>query len=258
MDFQKKIIIPENLKNSGLFVGGFSTPLLGNQSFFRPLVSLEVTRQNRKDLAETLGISIDHIVSPHLIHSNRVLSVGLEERGRGALDGDSTIGEADGLITSVQEVFLLTTAADCIPLLLWDQKKRVCASIHAGRRGLMKGIILQGVQRMKELCRCDPRDIFGAIGPCIHGCCYSVDQKTAQEYALSLGEKFISTREGTCYLDLLEGALFHLESQGIPRENMEWVDHCTSCHPKVYYSARREGQKYFQTLAAVIGAKEHV
>ena len=49
--------------------------------------------------------------------------------------------EADALITGEQNIALGVVTADCLPILIHDEKNRVIATIHAGWKGLRDGII---------------------------------------------------------------------------------------------------------------------
>ncbi len=48
---------------------------------------------------------------------------------------------ADGIITNQLGIVLTISVADCVPVFLFDAKKRVLALIHAGREGTRKKII---------------------------------------------------------------------------------------------------------------------
>ncbi len=249
------VLIPDSLASFPKFTGGFSLPSLGNQSFFRQSISTEITCQNRRDLAEALGIHPTWITTPRLIHSGIVKIAEKKDRGRGGLTPMPHFGECDGIITQTSNLFPLVTAADCLPILFWEPLLPVWGAVHAGRRGLERGILSNTVKAFLSL-GVEIEHLHVVIGPSIHSCCYEVDQKTMEFFCSKRGSAFAEKRQDRYFLDLPGSAIHELLENKIPEKNIEWISHCTFCHPQKYFSARRDGP-FFQTFAAIIGVKEN-
>ena len=49
--------------------------------------------------------------------------------------------KADAIITDQKNLPIAVLTADCVPILLYDRKKKIIAAIHAGWKGALKGII---------------------------------------------------------------------------------------------------------------------
>ena len=49
--------------------------------------------------------------------------------------------KGDALITSVSNVAIGVLTADCVPILIYDQKLKIISVIHAGWKGTYHGII---------------------------------------------------------------------------------------------------------------------
>ena len=49
--------------------------------------------------------------------------------------------KGDALITSINNVAIGVLTADCVPILIYDQKLKIISAIHAGWKGAYKGII---------------------------------------------------------------------------------------------------------------------
>ena len=84
--------------------------------------------------------------------------------------------EADGLMTAIPGVILTVFSADCIPVLLYDPRRRVIAALHAGWRGTAAGIVTVAVGQMASVYGSDPADILAAIGPGIGQCCFETHE----------------------------------------------------------------------------------
>ena len=92
--------------------------------------------------------------------------------------------EADGMITSLNNIVLGVLTADCAPILFYDPVRKVIACAHAGWRGALNGVIKNTVEQFNKL-NCNKEDIIAAVGPCI-------EQKN-YEVGLDFYEKMVFT-----------------------------------------------------------------
>ena len=74
--------------------------------------------------------------------------------------------EGDALITNKKEFPIAILTADCAPILIYDEKEKMIAAIHAGWKGAFKGIIKRTINFMIKK-GCSTKNITAAIGPCI-------------------------------------------------------------------------------------------
>lgn len=92
--------------------------------------------------------------------------------------------------------------ADCLPILLagtGHQGAPVIAAIHAGRVGLLAGIIQETAQRLRPHWSSTP---LAVIGPAICGRCYEVPESMRDAATSRLARIGSTTRWGTPALDL--------------------------------------------------------
>ena len=83
---------------------------------------------------------------------------------------------ADAIITEKKNFPIAVLTADCVPILIFDKKKKIIAAIHAGWRGAYKGIIQKVLKFMFDK-GCKKKDMITAIGPCISIKNYEVQNK---------------------------------------------------------------------------------
>lgn len=140
--------------------------------------------------------------------------------------------EADALITTEVGIALVVLVADCIPLLLWDDRFSVIAAVHVGRRGLVNGVALKTVERMRED---SSGQITGVMGPSICGACYEVDAATYEEVVAKVPESKSETRIGTLGLDLPNGLYHQLLSANV---RVDKSGECT-LENEAFFSYRR-------------------
>ena len=74
--------------------------------------------------------------------------------------------KADAIITNQKNFPIAVLTADCAPILIYDNKVKMIAAIHAGWKGAFKGIINKVIKFMiKKGCRIE--NMTAAIGPSI-------------------------------------------------------------------------------------------
>ncbi|GIG25142.1 peptidoglycan editing factor PgeF [Cellulomonas denverensis] len=104
--------------------------------------------------------------------------------------------------------------ADCVPVLIADPDARVAAAVHAGRRGLLAGVVQEAVAALTAH-GADPARMRAAIGPCIRGPHYEVPAAMRDEAAAVLPATACTTVDGTPGLDLPAGVRSVLTAAGL-------------------------------------------
>lgn len=187
--------------------------------------------------------------------------------------------KGDGIITRHNDVLLAIQVADCVPVLVADAKRGAVGAFHAGWRGTVKRIVERGVGSMRAVFGCEPKNLYAAIGPCIHACCYAVgdeviDEFTSQfEYSKELlsevydrdpiREKypllFLTARAPghsnigpPIHLDLVEANRHQLTDAGVPADHIWAAEECTSCRTDLLFSHRAEAG-YTGRMMGVVG-----
>ncbi|WP_028049825.1 peptidoglycan editing factor PgeF [Cellulomonas sp. URHD0024] len=123
-------------------------------------------------------------------------------------------GEADALVATSPDVAVGVLVADCVPVLLADASAGVVAAVHAGRRGLVSGVLQTAVSAMVHAGAGVDR-IRAATGPAISGRSYEVPAELRDEVAGVVPETFATTSWGTPSLDLPAGVVAVLRGLGV-------------------------------------------
>jgi len=202
--------------------------------------------RNRREFLDRWGLNLDDCVAGELIHGNGIVRVTGKDRGRGANRRD-WFPETDGFVTADPGVLLLTTHADCAPVVIYDPVERVLGQAHCGWKGLAAGILPQLVNRIIEQQGSSPDHLCGWIGPTIHQECYPVGEQCAQSFP----EQYSRVQEERIYLDLVGFALGELQRLGLRRENLSESGICTACDTR-FSSFRRDGEA-MQAMCCVTG-----
>jgi hypothetical protein len=142
------------------------------------------------------------------------------------------LGEGDALLEDQPGSAIAIKTADCIPILLVDQRHRAVAAVHAGWRGTVARIAARAVEAMRQRFGAEPRDLHAAIGPGIGKCCYEVGAEVAAEF----GER------GRTHISLPDANRSQLLEAGVTPERIYASNLCTMCLAEEFHSFRRDGE----------------
>jgi len=202
-------------------VGDFASLNLGGHVGDDPLT----VESNRTLVANAFGVGQDRLLFMNQRQGADVVVVD------GPWQGEAP--EADGLVTTSTNCALAVLVADCTPVLLVDQVAGVAAAVHAGRPGMMSGIVGSAVDAMTEL---GARSIRAAVGPSVCGRCYEVPEAMrAQAANVSPAAAAISWK-GTPAIDVAAGVVEQLRARSVA---VQWISGC-SRESEELFSYRRQ------------------
>lgn len=141
---------------------------------------------------------------------------------------DGTIKEGDALITDDKNVAIGVFTADCVPVLIYDKEKQVCAAIHSGWKGTYNHITAKTIEVLEEKYHCGMEDLYVYIGPHIGSCCYQVGEDLIEKFSLDIVYKGWKVVEDN-RLDLSQCIKSQCYNKGIMAEHIYDVNLCTLC-----------------------------
>ena len=150
--------------------------------------NLEIVRKKIKRSARDIFLL-------NQIHSNKFIFVNKNFKF------DKKRIKADAIITDQLRLPIAILTADCVPILLYDQKKKIIAAIHAGWKGALRGIIKNVINFMFKK-GCKKNNIIAAIGPCIGLASYNVKEDFKKKFLKKdkKNEVFFNYRKKAGYL----------------------------------------------------------
>lgn len=249
---------PKLLKDKSILVifttrlGGVSKPPYDslNLSFDTGDEQKKVIK-NRALLAEELGLEAGRLITAEQVHRDKIAIIAEE------LEEENTpVAGADALLTDLRDLPLVLFFADCVPIILvypgspQRQPWAVVGAVHAGWRGTLKKITFQAVQEILKRWSVIPEDLLAFIGPAIGPCCYQVNFDLFGRFQTAFPGIIKKRAEGV--LDLVAINHHQLEEAGILPSNIFKLELCTSCHPGLFYSYRRDGDKSGRQAAVVV------
>jgi purine-nucleoside/S-methyl-5'-thioadenosine phosphorylase / adenosine deaminase len=193
----------------------------------------EFVSQNKNLIAKTFGFDSKRLILLDQMQQDQILLL---------KDPVITLPfplEYDALITNVPNTYLGIQTADCLPIFVIDQKKKVIAAIHAGRQGTALNITTKVLEKTKEVFGCLSKDLLIALGPSIGSYCYEIDGGVFQPE----WEPFSTPRgAGKWVVDLAQININQMKREGIKEEQISWINLCTHCHSDLFFSYRKEGR----------------
>lgn len=201
---------------------------------------------NRQLLAEALGFPLSSWTGIHQVHGNRVVRVEQKDAGQGGLDSGVLLKQADGQITNVPGVTLISQHADCLALYFLDPVHKAIGLSHAGWKGTLLNIAGETIQAMEEAYGTRPSDLLVAIGPGAGPCHYEVDEPVIKrvkevfsDREIEQNQLMVYTKEiGKAMLDLGACNRLLLLQAGLQSEHISLAGICTICAQKQFFSHR--------------------
>ncbi|MFE2009678.1 peptidoglycan editing factor PgeF [Streptomyces sp. NPDC059491] len=189
----------------------------------------EAVRTNRARAAGALGLDPARVVWMNQVHGADVAEVD-------GPWGTAPVPSVDALVTTRPGLGLAVLTADCVPVLLADPVAGVVAAAHAGRPGMVAGVVPAAVEAMIRL-GAVPARIVARTGPAVCGRCYEVPEAMRAEVAEIEPAAWAETSWGTPAVDVTAGVHAQLERLGV--EDLQADAVCTR-ESGDHYSYRRD------------------
>jgi YfiH family protein len=163
-------------------------------------------------------------------------------------DRSGCLGEGDALLSDTPGLQIGVKTADCLPILLVDERHRTVAAVHAGWRGTVSRVAISTLRAMSTSWNTRPQDLHAAIGPGIGKCCFEV----GPEVAVQFGQPVART-----HIDLATANRRQLIEAGLAPERIYSSGLCTFCDRDRFHSFRRDREKAgrMMSFASVRSAK---
>jgi YfiH family protein len=205
----------------GSSVGDFASLNLGGHVGDDPVA----VESNRALVASALEVPRDHLLFMSQCHGSDVAVVD------GPWPGDPPA--VDALVTTSGDLALGVLVADCTPVLMVDRIAGVAAAVHAGRPGMMQGVVGRAVDAMADL---GARSISAVVGPSVCGRCYEVPEAMRAEAAKVSPVAAAISWQGTSAIDVAAGVVDQLRARSV---TVRWVPGC-SRESEELFSYRRQ------------------
>ena len=205
-------------------------------------------RENRRRVADWMGVAPDRLLACHQIHSPDVIVA------REPFSGPRP--RADALVTDRPGIAVCASTADCGPVLFADPQARVVGAAHAGWRGAFAGVLENTIAAMEGL-GASRENIVAALGPSIGPKNYEVGPEFVDRFieADAANDAYFapSKNAGHAMFDLNRYTVDRLRKAGV---NAEGLDRCTYDEEDLFFSYRRGTHRgepdYGRQISAIV------
>ncbi len=178
------------------------------------------------------------IVQLHQIHSNIGVIITTDAQAQ-ALAPHSQ--EGDFMITSQPQTALSLLTADCLPIIIAHEQTKTIAAIHAGWKGISKGIIPKAITILQKTLKVCPSSMEVFIGPSARSCCYEIQNDFMPQWKKhqTRAAQYVIQNQNRQFFDLVGYVLEECKDKGISEKHIDITNaHCTLCNSTLYCSAR--------------------
>lgn len=218
------------------------------------------------DVVRALGSEPDRLARLHQVHGARAVVADAASRP----DADIVISRDASLVLAVQ-------TADCIPLLLADERNGAVAVVHAGWRGLAARAPIVAVEALAREFGSRSGDLMAAVGPSIGACCYEVGEDVRARFDEngfahaeidtwfgssprptprnpSISRVSSTRRQDRWYFDAWSATRDQLQTVGVQASRIHIAELCTASHTETFCSYRRDGARSGRIAGAIRAA----
>jgi len=223
----------------------------------RRLDERENVVENRRRFLSSLDAANWTLVTAKQIHSADVRFVS------GAEDARTEPAPCDALTANTPRVLLAVQTADCLPILIADERVGAFSAAHAGWRGTLAGIVARTVERMQQEHGSRPEDLHAALGPAISAAVFEVGPEVLAEFKNKFGyaEELIADPQpnGKGHLNLNLANVRQLMDCGLREDRIYDSALCTWLRNDLFFSYRRErgAETPVGRLMGVIGRDQY-
>jgi YfiH family protein len=185
---------------------------------------------NRKLVAASCGLAPPGIAWMRQVHGTRV-------RYASPSWPDLEPEPCDAVYTDAPGLALGVLVADCVPVLIADPVARLAGAAHAGREGMVAGVVSALIGAMTAA-GARPDRMVAMIGPSICGGCYEVPEPMRARISAGVPAAYCWTRAGSPGLDIAAGVRAQLAGAGVAAIGHD--GRCTSESAELF-SYRRDG-----------------
>ena len=183
-------------------------------------------------VSKKIGCKDEVLITLNQIHSNKVIYFENKSSIKNKLTGDA-------IVTKIENVAISILTADCAPILLYDDSKKIIGCIHSGWKGALNGVIRNTVKKFKEL-NSNIDNLIAIVGPCIGKESYEVKIDFYERFVnqnLEYEEFFKKITDEKYTFDLR--GFINKELSNLNIKNIENIEMDTFSKREFFYSYRR-------------------
>jgi YfiH family protein len=205
--------------------------------------------QNINIVSKKLNCEKKPIVALNQNHGNKVVCFNNRQDVKNKIIGDA-------IVTTMKNVGISVLTADCVPILIYNPKKKIVGCVHAGWKGALNGIIENTIDKFLEL-NSNTRDLVVAIGPCINHHHYEVGHDFYKKFVdqNNNNQQFFIVLNDKKYLFNIRNYI-NVKLIGLGINNIDHIEMDTFSNKENFFSYRRskknDDKDYGRCISVII------
>ena len=199
---------------------------------------------NRLIAIKNLNLNTKKLILIKQTHSSKVIRI-----TKNNLDKNI---EADGVITSLNDVVLGILTADCAPIIIYDDENKFICNLHSGWKGSLNNISEKAIKLFDKY-QIKKKNLTAIVGPCLGVKNYEVDknfQKKFIERNIIYTKFFRYKNKKKSYFNLRALINFQLSELGLKK--IYNINRDTYSNENLFFSHRRATHKGEKTTGRLI------
>ena len=239
------------IKNCSLKHGFFTRLDGASKKQFRSLNCSSSNDDNKENVYENRVIAIKNLNlnSKKLIlikqtHSSKVIRI-----TKNNLDKNI---EADGVITSLNDVVLGILTADCAPIIIYDDENKFICNLHSGWKGSLNNISEKAIKLFDKY-QIKKKNLTAIVGPCLGVKNYEVDKNFQKKFIkrnIKYTKFFRYKNKEKFYFNLRALINYQLSELGLKK--IYNINRDTYSSENLFFSHRRATHKGQKTTGRLI------
>ena len=204
----------------------------------------KIVLENRLIAMKNLNLNKKKLILIKQTHSSKVIRV-----TKNNLDKNI---EADGVVTSLNDVVLGILTADCAPVIIYDDKNKFVCNLHSGWKGSLNNISQKAI-KLFDRYQIKRKNLTAIVGPCLGVKNYEVNknfQKRFIEKNVKYSKFFRYKSKKKSYFNLRALINFQLSELGL--KQIYNINRDTYSNDNLFFSHRRATHKGQKTTGRLI------
>ena len=199
---------------------------------------------NRLIAVNNLNLNKKKLILIKQTHSSKVIRI-----TKSNLDKNI---EADGIITSLNDVVLGILTADCAPVIIYDDMNKFVCNLHSGWKGSLNNISQKAIKLFDKY-QIKRKNLIAIVGPCLGVKNYEVDKNFEKRFIkkdVRYNKFFQYKNKQKSYFNLRALINFQLSELGL--KQIYNINRDTYSNDNLFFSHRRATHKGQKTTGRLI------
>ena len=204
----------------------------------------KIVLANRLIAMKNLNLNKKKLILIKQTHSSKVIRI--NERNL------NQILEADGIITSLNNIVLGILTADCAPIFIYDDKNKFVCNLHSGWKGSLNNIS-QKAMKIFDKYQIKRKNLTAIVGPCLGVLNYEVDKDFQKKFIkkdAKYSKFFLYKNKKKSYFNLRALINYQLSELGLKK--IHNINRDTYSNDNLFFSHRRATHKGQKTTGRLI------